>query len=497
MFGALVKKAIDMGNTDMEYAGEVSGLNKFTVEGVDVNRASVREGLAWAISANNGELCTSTSYVEADPSTFDALKSAVEGVNFPTGLVEDPSTVLVKRSDKASNVDVVVDQSVQLKEWWEKKALVGPANPDVRTSRSLGYCVYAPTVEEALEKTMPEYASCLYAAGCEAPDTAPQPRVGTTGAQVPQSVFGGMKTFTNAVGGDHDGVGSVQSNVYLAKSNSFSWRDNEEPASEYELSDRVEMLLDFLEAEDQKSFVPVMTKTLDIMWGLAKEEPGPVYYGQPMSNSTDGARTKMITLRAIKQTRLQPVLTTAGSELPADVIKLAIMREMSPFTNSPVHLHILTPFVSGGLRQLVDPLKSFLRVAPKLGWTVHEHADWAALVAHFERDDGFPPYLLALPGQKKHIALDLLKAVAGRMGYVYESMESDPLHLFRQLTTTQAWSAAVDDEREAAARSKLRELWISHGLKHGDEGYSSPVPGRSIRPGKKANDDFGNFDMDM
>ena len=51
-----------------------------------------------------------------------------------------------------------------------------------------------------------EEASNLYFVGVPADPSAPSARAGTTGAKLPESTFGGMKSYTYAVAGDHDGV---------------------------------------------------------------------------------------------------------------------------------------------------------------------------------------------------------------------------------------------------------------------------------------------------
>jgi hypothetical protein len=57
-----------------------------------------------------------------------------------------------------------------------------------------------------LHEGVTEEASNLYFVGVPADPLAPSARAGTTGAKLPESTFGGMKSYTYAVAGDHDGV---------------------------------------------------------------------------------------------------------------------------------------------------------------------------------------------------------------------------------------------------------------------------------------------------
>ncbi|CAK0898704.1 unnamed protein product [Prorocentrum cordatum] len=76
-------------------------------------------------------------------------------------------------------------------------------------------------------------------------------RAGTTGCKVPESVFGGMKGYTYAVAGDHDGVGSIQTVLNTVKRRGSNWRDRDEAYSKYELTETAEDLLEFLGPAEQ------------------------------------------------------------------------------------------------------------------------------------------------------------------------------------------------------------------------------------------------------
>merc|ERR1712136_591932 len=157
------------------------------------------QGAAWAAMANNGELCTSASLLSYDPATGDTsetVKAALEKHQFKFG--RDPTD---------TSINVVPKDGVAL----------------TRTNQSLGHCIFAPTFEEALAMGVKEDASNIYCVGVPKDVDAPFARAGTTGAKLPNSVFGGNKTFTFAVAGDHDGVGTAQTLLEVAKRRGASW----------------------------------------------------------------------------------------------------------------------------------------------------------------------------------------------------------------------------------------------------------------------------------
>ncbi|CAK0898705.1 unnamed protein product [Prorocentrum cordatum] len=80
-----------------------------------------------------------------------------------------------------------------------------------------------------------------------------------------------------------------------------------------------------------------------------------------------------------------------GVGLPEEVVKMALLQDMSPLREVPVDLHLLGLGQKGKLR-VTDPLKSFLRIAEKrLGWRLHSHADMPDLVKAVASAE-YPPY---------------------------------------------------------------------------------------------------------
>jgi len=466
MFKSLVAKAYELGNLRLEHGGEVSGLNKVRLDGVSVSHPAVAAGSAWAAMANNGELCTSASLIEFDPATGDspqAVKAALEGHAFKLGT--DPTDtgldVLLKEG-KSSQLEVKTEIPAEgFREWWEKTILAVPAGspPNLRTNQSLGHCIFAPSIAQALEAGVKEDASCVYCVGVPEDTSAPSARAGTTGCQLPESVFGGMKTYTYAVAGDHDGVGSVQTLLSTVKRRGPSWRDQEEVYAEYELTETAEDLLEFLSPSDQKPFAKQLASVLEVFSAFQPEVSYP-YDGQPLVGGE--GRSKLLTMAALKPAR-KNLLIPRGVGLPDDIIKIALLCEMSPLREVPVDLHVLGAMQAGKLR-VTDPLKSFIRVVEKrLGWKPHYHADYEQLTAAVKAAE-YPPYFFAV--KDKHLLpVELLMAVAEQGGYLYEGLPADALSLFRWLTTTQAWTVACTEGAVGEAAEALRKAWSEAGLR--------------------------------
>mmetsp|Transcript_92844 Transcript_92844/g.194045 ORF Transcript_92844/g.194045 Transcript_92844/m.194045 type:complete len:848 (-) Transcript_92844:81-2624(-) len=465
MFKSLVKKAYELGNLRLEHAGEVSGLNKVRLDGVSVSHPAVARGTAWAAMANNGELCTSASLVEFDPKldTKEAVKEALEAHPFKLGRdPEDESLNVLLKDGKTDKLKVETETPPGgLQEWWEKTILTAPSGGDLslRTNQSLGHCIYSKTFEAALEKGVSEDASCVYCVGVPADPSAPSARAGTTGAKIPESVFGGMKTHTFAVAGDHDGVGCIQNTLDVLKWRGPTWRDREEPYAEYELTETAEDLMDFLGTREQAEFQKTLNRYLDFFGTFTPEVSNP-YPGQPLVNGE--GRSQLVTLPALKPTR-KNVFVPRGIGLPDDIVRLAILAEMSPLKEVPVTIHLPGAKLAGKLR-ITDPLKSFVKTVEKrLGWKVIFHEDHEKFVEAIKESE-YPPYFYCVK-HRHHLPVEMLDAVAERGGYVYEGLPRDPVRLLQFMTTTQAWTvAALDSEVEAASKA-LHSAWKSHGLR--------------------------------
>jgi hypothetical protein len=474
MFKSLVAKAYDLGNLRLEHGGEVSGLNKVRLDGVSATHPAALAGTAWAAMANNGELCTSASLVEFDPATGDTadiVKKSLEGHSFKFGAeIEDPSLNVLLKPGKTQALEVKTEAPDGLQEWWEKKILAVPqgGSPNTRTNQSLGHCVYAPSIDRAVELGLAEEASCIYMVGVPegSASGAPSARAGTTGCKLPESVFGAMKTYTFAVAGDHDGVGSLQTLLQTVKRRGASWRDQEETKALYEQTEVAEMLTEFLNPKDQASFPQQISNVLEI---FAAFEPkvGAPYNGQSLVGA-DGS-SQLVSLKALRPTR-KSLLIPKGVGLPEDFVKVALLCEMSPLKEIPVDLHLMDAPRDGKLR-VTDPMKSFLRVVQKrLKWNVHFHADEQSFAALLRAGD-YPPYFYCI--KDKHLLpLDVLKAVAEKGGYFYEGMPTDALSLFRMMTTTQAWTVSCTESQVKEATAALEKAWTAVGLR--DEPHPMP-----------------------
>lgn len=489
MFANLVKKAYELGNLRLEHAGEVSGLNKVRLDGVSATHPAAAAGSAWAAMANNGELCTSASLIEFDPATGDTpekLKKALEAHSFKLGRdVADPTLDVLLRDGKTEALEVLTEVPPGgFREWWEKKVLVVPkgGSPNVKTNQSLGHCIYAPSLQKALELGVREEASCVYCVGVPEDPSVPSARAGTTGCKIPESVFGGMKTYTFAVAGDHDGVGSPQTLLDTVKRRGANWRDQEEDYAEYELTETAEMLLEFLAPREQKSFSRQVSNVLEVFDAFSPQVSKP-YSGQPLVGGP--GRSQLVTLPVLRPAR-KNLLIPRGVGLPEDIVKMALLCAMSPLREVPADLHLLGAQQAGSLR-VTDPLKSFLRVVEKhLGWRLHWHADTPELVASL-RSSEYPPYFFCV--KDKHLLpLEVLMAVAERGGYVYEGLPNDALSLFRLLTATQAWTASVTEAQVPEATAELQRLWQTVGLRE----EPLPMP-QILRPPRRNEDVGGGF----
>jgi hypothetical protein len=291
-----------------------------------------------------------------------------------------------------------------------------------------------------------------------------------------------MKGYTYAVAGDHDGVGSVQTVLNTVKRRGPSWRDQEEAYAEYELTEDAEMLLEFLSPKDQTTFAKLVANFLEVFNVFMPEVSKP-YGGQALVNGP--GRSQLVSLAALRPARKQ-LLIPPGVGLPEDIVKVALLCEMSPLREMPVDLHLLSGRQSGKLR-VTDPLKSFLRVVEKrLGWRVHSHEDYASLATAMRAAE-YPPYFYGI--KDRHVLpVEFHMAVAEQGGYLYEGLPSDPLTLFRLFTATQAWSVACTEAQVPEAEEALKTAWQAVGLR--EEPHSPP---EIIRPRPRQDGIGGGF----
>jgi len=261
-----------------------------------------------------------------------------------------------------------------------------------------------------------------------------------------------------------------------------SWRDQEEIKAKYELSDLAEDLLGFLSPKDQSTFPQEISNVLEVYAAL-EPKVGKPYPGQPLVGG-DG-KSQLVTLKALKPSR-KSLLIPKGVGLPDDLVKLALYCEMSPLKEIPVDLHLMEAARSGKLR-VTDPLKSFLKtVERQLNWRVHYHEDVDAM-ASWLRSSEYPPYFFCM--KDKHlVALDVLQAVVEKGGYLYEGLPSDPLGVFRMMTTTQAWTVSCTESQVAEATAALQKAWVNAGLR--EEAHESP---ELVKPTKRDMDIGGGF----
>jgi len=470
LFKQLVTYAVRAGNVDLDYGGEISGINK-TVIADSVSAAEtdpvVVQGLHWSITANNGELCSSTSVVESGLSADRVAKlaEAILARDAQPEMYGDWSARLLRRADKQAGVNI--EETSAPREYWDKTAQFAPLG-HAPTHDALTHCVYAATLREALTLGVTDvHASNVYVCA-----TGGLARVGTTGAKIPEAIFGSMKTYTNSVGGNHDGVGSVQWLLSLVRmrrmqKESYTHLDN--------LPDRVEELLDFLPAESRQKFLKELGSITDVFTVFAKdpEVHGP-YPGQPLVSGE--GHTSVVGLKAIRSTLKKFLLIGAPDEA---VIKTLAVELLSPFrAMSPPVIHVL---VDQRAPQLQDPLKSFLRFAEKkLKLRVEIHSDWEAVAATV-RSEPIAPYFYGSV-KKSLLPKEVLAAVAERGGFVYEGVPACPLGVFRQHTTSQSWAAGVTEGVEEA-KSLLREVYSRECLKadwKGDLGEVIHTPEEEI-----------------
>eukprot|EP00913_Durusdinium_trenchii_P001613 g1494.t3 len=486
MFKSLVTKAIELGNTRMEHAGEVSGLNKVRLDGVKASHPAVAMGTTWAAMANNGELCTSASMVEFDPAldTTDTVKSALLEAEKSFTAGRDPSDTtldILLRDGKAENLEVKTS-SENFQEWWEKTILAS-AKDEVKlsTNQSLGHCIFAPSITQALEGVREE-ASNLYFVGVPENTSSASARAGTTGAKLPESTFGGMKSYTYAVAGDHEGVGTIQTIFENTKRRGPSWRDQEEAFAQYELTEVAEMLLEFLSPRDQQSFSKQISNVLEVFKAFMPEVTAP-YAGQGLVNSE--GRSQLLTLQALRPTR-KHFLIPRGVGLPEEIVQMAALCAMSPLKEVPADLHLLDAAQAGQLR-ITDPLKSFVKVVQnQLQWRVHYHANAEALSMALEKSE-YPPYFLCVK-DRHMLPAEVLKAVAVQGGYFSEGFPSDAFSLFRSMTTTQAWTVACTPDQVEEAELALLKAWKENGLRK--EAHEDP---EIIKPKARDMDIGGGF----
>mmetsp|Transcript_67237 Transcript_67237/g.161134 ORF Transcript_67237/g.161134 Transcript_67237/m.161134 type:complete len:890 (+) Transcript_67237:68-2737(+) len=485
MFQSLVAKAYDLGNLRLQHAGEVSGLNKVRLDGVSISHPAAAQGSAWAAMANNGELCTSASLLEFDPATGDTadkVKDVLEGQKFNLG--RDPADSkldILLKDGKTEALEVKTGVGAEgFREWWEKTVLAvpqGDSPPLVNTNQSLGHCIYSPTIARAVELGTAEDAACIYMVGVQEDTSLPSARAGTTGCKIPESVFGGMKTYTFAVAGDHDGVGSVQTILSSVKHRGASWKDNQEVRAEYIPTETAELLLDFLQPRDQKTFLQTVSNVLEVFEAFQPEVSLP-YDGQPLSSGE--GRSQLVTLQALRPAR-KNLFIPRGVGLPEDIVKVAVLHEMSPLREVPVDLHLMMP--QAGKLRVTDPLKSFLRVVEKrLGWRLHWHEDMAGLTKYVD-SSAYPPYFYCLK-DKHMLPVDLLQAVNKQGGYMYEGFPTDVLSIFRMMTSSQAWTVSCVPSQVEEASAALRKAWQTVGLRQ--EAHEPP---ELVKPARR--DDVG------
>ncbi|CAE7808684.1 unnamed protein product [Symbiodinium sp. CCMP2456] len=504
MFKSLVLKALELGNLRMEHAGEVSGLNKVRLDNVSVSHPAVARGTCWAAMARKQRravhICRVVSFLTvlqmetakrreeeskakerlAVQARFDAsvgdnaemVKAALDEAQKAFNIGRDPADTgldILLRDGKTDQLEVKTQEPADgFREWWEKAILATPRDGplQLRTNQSLGHCVYAPSISRAVELGTKEDASNIYCVGVPEDASAPSARAGTTGAKLPESAFGGMKSYTYAVAGDHDGVGTVQTLFDITKRRGPNYRDQEEAYAQYELTEVAEMLLEFLSPKDQMSFTKQISNVLEIFSAFQPELTA-AYGGQGLVNAE--GRSQLVTLQVLKPSRKQ-LLIPRGVGLPEDIVKMAALCAMSPLKEIPVDLHLLSAAQAGKLR-VTDPLKSFLKVVDKnLGWRVHYHEDTDMFVSSLKSAE-YPPYFFCI--KDKHLLpLEVLKAVAEQGGYMYEDLPSDPFSLFRCLTATQAWTVACTEAQAAEAGEALMKAWQTAGLRQATCGPS-------------------------
>lgn len=277
-------------------------------------------------------------------------------------------------------------------------------------------------------------------------------------------------------------AGALQAALAAVKRRGPSWRDQEETYAEYELTETAETLLEFLGPRDQKSFPKQIANVLEV---FAAFEPK---VSQPYSGRATpaGAPETLVTLVATRPLR-KHLLIPRGVGLPEDVVKVALLCEMSPLREPAVELHLLGAAQSGKLR-VTDPLKSFLRVAEKrLRWKLHWHADNDGLVAAVgaAAAAGCPPHFVCVK-DRHMLPQEVLLAVAEAGGYLDEGLPSDALSLFATLASSQAWTVACPEGSVDAASKALQRMWEQLGVR--EEPHQQP---ELVTPRRRMDDDIG------
>jgi len=196
-------------------------------------------------------------------------------------------------------------------------------------------------------------------------------------------------------------------------------------------------------------------------------------------------KSQFVTLKALKSTR-KSLLIPKGVGLPEDIVKVALLCEMSPLREFPVDLHLMHEQRRGKLR-IADPLKSFLRVVEKqLKWRLHFHSDETEMTSWLRASD-YPPYFFCI--KDRHVLpVTVLQAVAEQGGYFYEGLPGDALGLFRMLTTSQAWTVACTEAQVEEATLALQNAWKTIGLR--EEPHPAP---ELVQPTRRDMDIGGGF----
>lgn len=250
----------------------------------------------------------------------------------------------------------------------------------------------------------------------------------------------------------------MQTLLATTRRRAVGWRDNEEPFSQYELTEVAESLLEFLSPKDQAAFPRLVGQVLDMFAAFHPEVIGP-YGGQGLIGGE--GKSQLLSMRALRPSR-KNLLIPQGVSLPEELIKIAVLCEMSPLKEIPVTMHMFAPR-KGALR-LQDPMKSFLRIVEKrLKWQVIKHESNEDLASYI-RNDKYPPYFFCL--KDRHLLpLEVLMAVVDQGGYLYEGLPEEAVGLFRMMSTTQAWTVSCTEEQIPEGKAALEKLWLGEALR--------------------------------
>jgi len=452
MFKSIISKAYDLGNLNIEHAGEISGVNKVCLDGVSASHPAVQSGTSWATMANNGELCTSASVVEFDPSTGDnpeIVKEALESHPFKLGRdPSDPSIHVLLKDGKTDALKVITDQTTELREWWEKTIMAVPRGGPInaRTNQSLGLCVFSPSIDRSVALGTKEDASNVYLVGVNG-EKEPSAWAGTTGAKVPESVFGGMKSYTHAVAGDHDGVGTLQTILTTVKSTELG--NSSLNLKESQITDAAKALLGFLPDEEQSVVKKQVAGVLEL-FEVFEPTFAPHYPGKPLVNGE--GRGSMISLPVMKPVR-KNVLLNNSVGLSKDLVRLAVLTEVSPLQEHPVDMHVVGDVTETQLAEFANIAEE------KLGWKMHRHSTESDFAAYVRKAE-YPPYFFCSENRST-LPVELLKATISNGGYHYEGLPKDVMSLFRAMTTTQAWTVSCTPGEVDEAKASLKKSWAS------------------------------------